>query len=228
MTTKQENLIVFDWNGTILSDASAWLRAINAVLKELGTSHITTGEMKKHYKMPLVSFYEDIGVPPETLKERHHELLPLLHTAYIKEQVRLRRGAKTMLQAVRKTSRKSVILSNHMTDHIEHQAQTMNVRKYLDEILAFNFSDGEKRNLGKIARLKDYISQRPFSTGAIVGDTEEEIYIGQELGLATIAITEGMCSTSRLRKTKPDFLVSSLSQIPDIANHLFGDARLTA
>ena len=56
----------------------------------------------------------------------------------------------------------------------------------------------------------------------IVGDTEEEIEIGRELGLVTIAITDGMCSTSRLRSMKPDFLIDTLAPIPAIARRIFG------
>ena len=72
--------------------------------------------------------------------------------------------------------------------------------------------------------MQDYLKQRHITTGIIVGDSEEEIEIGREQGLTTVAITDGMCSKARLRAMKPDFLIRSLSQVPAIAHRIFGTA----
>ena len=76
-----------------------------------------------------------------------------------------------------------------------------------------------------IEGLKDYLKTNPAHAGIIVGDTEEEIDIGRELGLVTVAITDGACSTSRLRAMKPHFLVGALDHVPAIAQRVFGKGK---
>ena len=84
--------------------------------------------------------------------------------------------------------------------------------------------DATFRKRGKGARLKEYLTRNPVAKGMIIGDSEEEVEIGRELGLATVAITDGMCSTARLRAMKPDFLIRSLSQVPALVHRVLGGA----
>ncbi|MFA5041678.1 MAG: HAD hydrolase-like protein, partial [Bdellovibrionales bacterium] len=190
MTKAEENLIFFDWNGTLLSDATACLRCMNVVLKKLGVSPITRAQYQKHYTMPLDRLYHAVGVTPDVLLKNEHIIHPLYHEAYGAEKVRLRRGAKTMLHALQKNTCKSVILSNYVAVLIEKQAERLGVREHFDDVLAFHAYDDTFRKRGKGERLKDYLKARPARAGIIVGDTEEEVEIGRDIGLVTIAITD--------------------------------------
>jgi phosphoglycolate phosphatase len=225
MTGKKDNLIVWDWNGTLLADTSASVRAMNTVLKKLEVPPITRADYQKHYAVPLDIFYRAIGVSSHVLATREEEIHPLWHATYDAMNIRLRRGAKVMLQSVRKTSCSSVILSNYVVERIEQQAEKLGVREHFDDVLAFQANDLAFSRTSKSARLKEYLRARPARAGIIIGDTEEEISIGRDLGLVTVAITDGMCSTSRLRAMKPDFLVRALGEVSAIANRIFGGGR---
>ncbi|MFA4995328.1 MAG: HAD hydrolase-like protein [Bdellovibrionales bacterium] len=221
MTTKKDNLIVFDWNGTLLADTTACIHATNTLLKKFDVPPVTRKQYQKHFAMPLDKLYHALGIDPDILTAREHEIHPLWHATYDATPVRLRRGAKTMLQAVQKTSCKSIILSNYVIDSIERQAMRFGIREHFDDIIAFHRNDATFRRRAKGDRLKDYLQASPAQIGIIIGDTEEEIDIGRELGLVTVAITDGTCSTSRLRAMKPDFMVHALSHVPPIAQRVF-------
>jgi len=53
----------------------------------------------------------------------------------------------------------------------------------------------------------------------IVGDSLEEIEIGKNLGIKTVAITNGYVSTARLKAAKPDFLINTLTELIDIVEN---------
>lgn len=229
MNTSGDNLIVFDWNGTILADTTACLNATNTVLGSLGLPKATRAHYQKHYTMPLSKMYHALGIDPERLEKCAHEINPLWHATYGTATIRLRRGAKAMLQSLRLVSCSSIILSNYVVHRIEEQAQHLGVREHFEDIIAFHVGDATFRKQGKGARLKEYLQKRHPRAGLIIGDSEEEIDIGREMGLTTVAITDGMCSTARLRAKKPDFLIPSLSRIPAIAHQVFGtNAMVTA
>jgi phosphoglycolate phosphatase len=222
MTDKKENLIIFDWNGTLLADTTACLRAMNTVLKALGSPPITRAQYQKHYAMPLDKLYYGVGVTPEVLRMNEKIIHSIWHEVYSSTPIRMRRGAKKMLQTVRKTSCTSIVLSNYIEDRIKEQAERFGVRQHFDDVIAFRLGDATFRTSGKSGRLKKYLQNRPAREGIIIGDTEEEIEIGRDLGMVTIAITDGMCSTSRLRAMKPDFMVGALGQVPAIVSNVFG------
>jgi len=225
MTKKKDHLIVFDWNGTLLADVSACLHAMNTVLKELGTPPITRKRYQKHYTMPLDKLYHAVGVDPAVLTAREDIIHPIFHKAYGASKICLRRGAKTMLQTIGNTPCSSIILSNYVADLIDQQAQRLGVREHFDEIIAYHVNNATFRRRSKGEHLEKYLKTRHAREGIIVGDTEEEIDIGRALGLVTIAITDGMCSTSRLRAMKPDFLIGTLAPIPSIAHRVFKSGK---
>ncbi len=222
MKYKHDHLIVFDWNGTILADTTACVHATNKVLKVMGFPKITRAHYQRHYTMPIVDLYHAMGVTADVIKAHEEEIHPLWHDTYDKTNIRLRRGAKQTLQHLREASCTSIILSNYVVQRIDTQARRLGVREHFHEILAFQHDNATFRVRGKGERLEKYLKENPASVGIIVGDSEEEVEIGRQLGFATVAITDGMCSTARLRKMKPDFLIQSLHQIPEIAEDVFG------
>jgi phosphoglycolate phosphatase len=224
VTAKKGNLIVFDWNGTMIADTSACLNAMNTVLKTLDKPTISRSHYQHHYTMPLANLYHALGIDSEILKAREHEIHPLWHATYGAANIRLRRGAKAMLTSLRLAKCDAIILSNYVVQRIDAQARRLGVREHFSHIIAFEVGDATFRKRGKGSRLQDYLKQRHITTGIIVGDSEEEIEIGREQGLTTVAITDGMCSKARLRAMKPDFLIRSLSQVPAIAHRIFGTA----
>lgn len=219
---KQDNLIVFDWNGTIIADTSACVHATNRVLKVMGFPKITRAHYQRHYTMPIIDLYHAMGVTLDIISKHESEIHPLWHETYEASAIRLRRGAKTALDQLCQASYKSIILSNYVIERIDTLARRLGVRDNFDEIIAFHAQDATFRERGKGARLENYLKNNPARSGIIVGDTEEEVEIGRDLGMVTIAITDGMCSTSRLRKMKPDFMIQSLHEIPGIAAQVFG------
>lgn len=228
MSSSNDNLIVFDWNGTILADTSACVHALNTVLQRWGKPKVTRAHYQNHYTMPIANLYHAMGIDSDFLTEHEHEIHPLWHATYGAANIRLRRGAKATLQALRLASCKSIVLSNYVVKRIEEQALRLGVREQFQEIIAFETGDATFRMKGKGARLATYLQANPWRTGMIVGDSEEEVEIGRDLGLTTVAITDGMCSTARLRAMKPDFIVGSLSEIPAIAQRVFGTKARTA
>ncbi len=50
--------IVWDWNGTLLSDMTAVVGASNAAFATVGVAPITLEEYRAHYEIPIPRFYE--------------------------------------------------------------------------------------------------------------------------------------------------------------------------
>ena len=96
------------------------------------------------------------------------------------------------------------------------------MEKYVKDLLANTELDSSMKARNKKGKLNDYIKENNFkkSEVMIIGDSPEEVEIGKALGLRTIAIAGGYYSTSRLRKSKPDFLINNLIELIRIARKI--------
>jgi phosphoglycolate phosphatase-like HAD superfamily hydrolase len=79
----------------------------------------------------------------------------------------------------------------------------------------------------KETKLADFIKKYKFKPREIisVGDTTEEVEIGRNLHLHTVAITGGENTTSRLKKAKPDFIIHNLKDLIPIIKKLNASTR---
>ncbi|MGW4698254.1 HAD family hydrolase, partial [Kitasatospora cineracea] len=50
--------IVWDWNGTLLSDMAAVVAASNAAFETVGIAPMTLEEYRAQYEIPIPRFYE--------------------------------------------------------------------------------------------------------------------------------------------------------------------------
>ncbi len=58
-------LVVFDWNGTIISDTNASVAGVGAVFSKLGLGKMTLKRHQETFDVPVVKFYEANGLKPE-------------------------------------------------------------------------------------------------------------------------------------------------------------------
>lgn len=82
--------------------------------------------------------------------------------------------------------------------------------------------DSSIKGRSKLEKLRNYMQDNKLSKEEvlIVGDSLEEIEIGKELGIRTVAVTDGFCSTKRLKAAKPDYLINSLKEIVKIVKKI--------
>lgn len=219
-------LVVFDWNGTIFADTKAILDSVNEVLKTLKLKPTSLKNFQKHFDVPVSKAYLGLGMSEKMLKNNSSEISSAFHSSYELRaaKVRTRAFAKKLLMWLSKNNIASIIFSNHINEPIKKQLKRLKVEKYFLAVLANSALDSSLKGRNKQGKLRDYIKNNNFLTSEVllIGDTIEEIEIGKELGVITIAITGGNCSIIRLKAAKPDYLIGSLREVIGIireANH---------
>lgn len=216
--------IVFDWNGTLLADAALCVRANNKTLELFGQAPVSLERYRAAYTIPLFNMYKEFGCSEKDLIERKQEIFDVFARHYEKgaRTLRPRKGARKALEAFRERQHKIVILSNYTISAISKEAARLKLLDHFDSILANDVGGEILHKKGKGERLKAFVEENETAKAIVVGDTPEEIEIAHHYGYVGVALTHGVCSTSRLRAAKPDFLIDSLDQMPAIAQRVFG------
>lgn len=209
------NLVTFDWNGTLLADTQACMDAGNHVIETFGGRPLPRNVYSKVFDFPTLEFYCNQGADRDALLA--NDFAGVFHEYYEPRasKCHTRRGARKVLSWLDDKSIDSVILSNHIKGAIIQQLQRLSMEEYFAEVLANEDTKSTASGKNKIERMINYMESIDINprNAVIIGDSPEDIGIGKELGMRTIAITDGYYSTSRLRASRPDDVVSSLIKV---------------
>ncbi|MCK5413677.1 MAG: HAD family hydrolase [Candidatus Pacebacteria bacterium] len=215
-----KKLIIFDWNGTLLSDTLACMDADNHVIKEFGGTPVNLSTFRNTIIIPAINFYIQHGCCENKLKKYPKKLGLTFHSFYElrANKCRSRRNSKLLLRWLKKNSIKSIISSNHTIEGINSQLHRLKMIDYIAKVLANSFLDSSMKKRNKREKIRDYLANHKYKLNEvlIVGDTSEEIEIGKALGIETVAITDGYYSTKRIKQSNPDYLINNLEELIEI------------
>jgi phosphoglycolate phosphatase-like HAD superfamily hydrolase len=209
-------LVVFDWNGTILSDTRACQEADARVFKHFGLRELTLKRFQETFDIPLDKFYADNGLPEKKFWDNLEQIQTIFHEEYEEraKKCRSRAGARNLLKWLSEQEIESVILSNHTIKGIDDQLKRLKLKDYFTVVLA-NKEHTKTGIKSKQERLEEFMRKEKIKSAEtlIVGDGPEEVKIGRKMGLKSVSITDGFCSLKRLKEQKPDYLVKRLDEI---------------
>jgi len=210
-------LLVFDFNGTLLADTRACMATDNHLIKTFGGTPVNLKEYMDTITIPAVDFYSSHGCKREELLKNSKKMGEIFHPFYEKRaaKIRGRKYAKKILKWLHKNNINSIVLSNHTVAGIDYQLKRLGMKEYIDKVMANTILDSSMKRRNKEEKLIKYIKSNKFkkSEVMIIGDSPEEVEIGKNIGIKTIAITGGYYSTLRLKKSDPDFLINNLNEL---------------
>ena len=217
-------LVAFDWNGTIFADTYAIFESNKESFKLLGIKPISFQTFQKYYDVPVKKFFLALGASEDDLNKKASQIANAFHSQYEIRvaRVRSRAYAKNLLDYLSKNQINCIIFSNHIIEPIKKQLKRLKLDGYFSEIIANSHLESALKGRNKKEKLKNYIDKNNLLADEvlIIGDTIEEVEIGRELGVKTVAINHGNCSTVRLKLAKPDYLINSLKEVKTIIHSL--------
>jgi phosphoglycolate phosphatase-like HAD superfamily hydrolase len=218
-------LIAFDWNGTILADTSANIRANSLTLKKFKLKPISLNKFRDSFEIPVKNYWLKAGFTVKFFDNNFTQINETFHVNYEREakNCRTRGGVKKILEWLYEQKTTSIIYSNHTILDINKHLKRLKIKRYFETILGRPEGDNSHiHNRGKADKLKGYVRQNKLKPHQVisVGDTEEEIEIGKQLGYHTVAIAEGWNSIKRLKKHHPDFLIHNMLELKKIVKQL--------
>ncbi len=217
-------VVYFDWNGTLLADTQTVVDVVNKVTQKHKKGRLTKRRYQEIFNIPASELYKKMGFSEEEIKSHMKDIQQNFHKHYepVASRTRLRTGARNVLNWLMNEGIDMVLASNHTRSGIDSQLD----RLKLDQFFSFSSTnpDGNtasvKRTKGE--KIKKHMLRHRYKPheAIIVGDTPEEIHIGKEIGMYTVAITEGFSTKKRLKAEKPDKIITNLLQLIEIVKKL--------
>lgn len=210
--------VVWDWNGTLLDDVTACVRALNRMLVRRGVPPTDRTFYRAHFGFPVRPFYAQVGL--DLAREDWDAICTDFHRFVAEEpDQHLRPDARTALEAVRAHGGRQVILSALRQDLLEASVR----REGLSEFFAYVYGVDNLDGATKLARgraLTERLAQegcRPEDL-VFIGDTLHDAEVAASLGAMAVLVDGGHQTAERLR-------TSGCAVMPSLGaavEHLFG------
>lgn len=190
--------IVWDWNGTLLDDVGACVKAINAMLRHRDLPQLTARRYREIFEFPVRNYYHALGFDFQV--EEWDSLAREFHENYAvtSREAVLRGDAVNVLTAIRERGTPMSVLSASELSILERMLESMSIRFFFENVLGLSdLYASSKLDLGRdlIARVDE-----PPGELLLIGDTDHDHAVATELGCRCVLLAGGHQSAHRLAK----------------------------
>lgn len=195
MDNMDNNLIIWDWNGTLLDDVDAGVNALNRMLAARGLSTITRAFYRAHFGFPVRPFYALVGMDPDAEWNR---ICTEFHANIHAEPQHIRPDARAALAYARAHGARQAILSALRQDLLLRDTAAAGVQGFFEAVYGVDNLDGAT----KLSRGRDLLATLAASRPPalfFIGDTLHDAEVATALGAIPILVENGHQDAARLR-----------------------------
>ena len=191
--------IIWDFNGTLLSDAQLGVDCDNYVFDTLGLARITIDDYRAHMTMPVRDFYTSLGVDLNVYKYETISRLWLDRFNRHAVAVGLVPGAMQSIARLKEMGFTQSILSASYEKSLLEQCEGLGLVPYMDEISGLGDESAQKKtDIGR--RQLEKLGLKGEDC-VLVGDMVADSELADTLGTDCVLVPWGHNSKVRLEKT---------------------------
>lgn len=193
-------LILWDWNGTLLDDVALCVDALNRLLTRFGyAQQYDRAAYRRIFGFPVQEYYLRAGFDFE--KNSFDELAASYMADYIPASAvcPLAEGAVEVLDAFQAAGLRQVILSASPVTTLERQVAERGVRSYFDRLLGL----GDIYAKSKVELGLAYLAEGGFDCrrAVMIGDSVHDFEVAQAMGVRCVLQSGGHQPPEALRTT---------------------------
>src|SRR5713226_6146676 len=205
--------VLFDWDGTLIDSYHADTSAYLAMFKEMGISW-GLEELEKNYSPDWYQVYRAARLPPRRWQDADRAW----RAHYAKHRPKLVAGARRVLARVGDAYHLGLVTSG------DRDRVTRQLREFrLTQLFAARVCSGDtlrKKPHPEPLRLALRQMQLDPSACVYVGDAPQDVEMARRAGVRAIGVLGPFPTEKRLRAARPEFLIGSIEELPDVLKRL--------
>jgi phosphoglycolate phosphatase len=219
-STRPYDLVVFDFDGTLVDSHEGIVAAMNAALQEAGAPIREAGAITPHIGRPLLDVIRavlPIGADEAQVERVRHayrplyfELAPALTTLFP--------GVREGLAALEAAGARLAVASNKSRRGLEHMIDHLALGGTFDAVVAADDVPHPKPHAAMLERiLRDLPTAR--DRVVMVGDARADIGLGRAAGVTAVGVTWGAEDRAALVDEGAEWVVDT---VPELFARLLG------
>ena len=207
--------VLFDWDGTLIDSYDADSSAYLAMFREMG---IPWGleELARHYSPNWYRVYRAAKLP----RARWNDADRAWRAQYAKHSPRLIAGARQVLARLGRAHRLGLVTSGDR-DRVTRQLRAFRLTQVFGARVCSGDTPQRKPHPAPLRLALRQLRLEP-SACVYVGDSPEDLEMAKRAGVRAIAVLGPFPTEKRLRAARPDFLLESIRELPDVLARLGG------
>ncbi len=202
--------IIWDWNGTLLDDATICVGIMNDILRNHQLPYLSQEKYEQEFTFPVKDYYQAIGF--DFTHTPFEEISDQFITAYeqLKYNAPLQSGAKQVLQTLQNKGIQQSIISASQQDSLTQMIENHNLTNIFVTWRGLdNHHAASKIDIGK-HWMQEFAA--PEQKIIMIGDTIHDLELAQALGIDAILLYSHHQSLDRLKKAHP-FVINNLQAL---------------
>ena len=189
--------MIWDWNGTLLDDVELVVDIMNGLLAPRALAPLDVPRYQEVFTFPVRDYYERLGF--DFAQEPFEELAVEFMSGFIARwpEADLRVGARESIDALAAQGVGQSLLSAAESELL-HDATTY---FGLAEVMSHRVGIGDHHAVSKVEEGRAHVAELTAERVILVGDTEHDAEVAEEIGVDCVLIEGGHMSRGRLLAT---------------------------
>jgi phosphoglycolate phosphatase len=208
------DLIIWDWNGTLLNDVEVCMDSMNLLLEKYSIPKITIEKYRDVFCFPVKDYYKKIGFDFEKqpFEKVGYEYIEIYNQNLPKSI--LYDNAIEILNYFSEKNIKQIIISAREKNALLDDVKFYNISNYFDDIIGIENHYGR----GKEELFEKYFEQNYFDKKNVllIGDTTHDFEIAQKFNINFIRFANGHQSDKHFSL----FKIESITDLKLLADFL--------
>ena len=189
-------LILWDWNGTLLDDADFGVAIVNRLLRSRGLPERSREEHGRLFDFPVIRYYERLGFDfsREPFEEISHDFVETYYGSV--HECPLHAGTRELLAELQEAGYRQIVLSATRQDLLESIIEGQGLGHFFEELLGIDSVHAP----GKAGRGCEWLAAAGLEAARVllIGDTMHDAEVAAEMGIDCWLVTGGHHPEERL------------------------------
>ena len=205
--------VLFDWDGTLVDSYDADTSAYLAMFKEMG---IAWGieELEDNYSPNWYEVYRAAKLP----RKRWDDADRAWRATYAKHRPKLVAGARRVLARLANAHSLGLVTSGDR-DRVTRQLREFHLSSLFAARVCSGDTQRKKPHPEPLRLAVRQMKLRP-SACVYVGDAPQDVEMARRAGVRAIGVLGPFPTEKRLRAARPEFLIKSIEELPDVLKRL--------
>ena len=205
--------VLFDWDGTLVNSYHADTSAYLAMFKEMGISW-GLDELEKNYSPNWYQVYRAAGLP----RKRWDDADRAWRAHYALHRPKLITGARRVLAKLSRAHDLGLVTSGD-GDRVARQLREFRLTTLFAARVCSGDTLHKKPHPAPLRLALRQMALDPSSC-VYVGDAAQDVEMARHVGVRAIGVLGPFPTEKRLRAAKPEFLIGSIEELPDVLEKL--------
>lgn len=213
MNKRRYDLVVFDWDGTLLDSTAAIVRAIQAASRAVGVAE--PSDERARYVIGMGLRDALMHAVPELPESRYDDLVAAYRHHYLSgdHELTLFSGVESLLHSLQSENRWVAVATGKSRLGLDRALGHSGLARYFDTTRTAD----ETRSKPHPQMLEEIMRQfaiEPERT-LMIGDTTHDLLMAKNAGASGLAVTHGAHPLNALLECQPAGVVNSISEMTD-------------